>query len=222
LRPLALLAAVLLAAPLPGCFNRALARIPGAAGSFHAASTGYTATRSAPLRLRVAFPNDTRAAHHGERVAGTRWTGCETDPFWGGGPQTVRFELERELRDTGIAEAAEAGDASALVLDTEIRALCAQAIGFVWLRVAGITALHFTLRDGDRVLYERTIEKVVTDADEEYTGSQATFIEQAMKVLISDSLRAVFSELVRDLDRLELPAPQPTGTGGGTSGFSIL
>jgi hypothetical protein len=59
------------------------------------------------------------------------------------------------------------------------------------------------------VLFERTLEKVVTDADEEYSGSQASFIEQAMKVLISDSVRGVLSKLVWDLDRVEPAGPAP-------------
>ena len=206
-----LAAASLIACLLLGCGNRAALRIPGAAGSFHAASTGYVATDTLPRAVRVALPTDARQAHLGERVAATRWQGCDTDPFWGdSAPATLRADLERELRDSRIfARVAEADDSAALVLDTEIRALCAQAVGFLLVRVAGITSLHFTLRDGDQVLYESTIEKVVTDADEEYSGSQATFIEQAMKVLISDSVREVFSKLVWELDRVEPAGPRP-------------
>lgn len=194
-----------------GCWNRAAVRIPGAAGSFHAASTGYVSSHPLPRAVRVALPSDARRDHQGERVAGTRWQGCGTDPFWGdSAPRTLGEDLARELRDSGIFErVVEGDDPSALVLDTEIRALCAQAIGFLWIRVAGITSLHFTLRDGERVLYRRTIEEVVTDADEEYSGSQASFIEQAMKVLISDSVRVVFSKLVWDLDQVEPAARRP-------------
>ena len=195
---------------LLGC-NRAAVRIPGAAGSFHAASTGYVSTRPLPRTVRVALPTDARRAHYGERVAGTRWKGCETDPFWGdSAPRTLAADLERELRDSRIFEQVRVvDDPSALVLETEIRALCAQVVGFLWLRVAGITSLHFTLRDGEQVLFERTLENVVTDADEEYSGSQASFIEQAMKVLISDSVRGVLSKLVWELDRVEPPGPAP-------------
>ena len=206
-----LVSAGLIACLLLGCPNRAAVRIPGAAGSFHAASTGYVSTRTLPRAVRVALPTDARRAHLGEKVAGTRWQGCDTDPFWGGSaPRTLRADLERELRDSRIFErVAEEDDPAALVLDTEIRALCAQARGFLLIRVAGITSLHFTLRDGERVLYESTIEKVVTDADEEYSGSQASFIEQAMKVLISDSVREVFSKLVWELDRVEPAGVRP-------------
>ena len=195
---------------LIGC-NRAALRIPGAAGPFHTASTGYVSNRTLPRAVRVAVPIDTRPAHYGERVAGTRWTGCKTDPFWGyGAAHALASELERELRDSKIFERVSVtDDPSALVLETNIRALCAQVVGFLWLRVAGITSLHFTLRDGEQVLLDRTIEEVVTDADEEYSGSQAAFIEQAMKVLISDSVREVLSKLVWELDRVEPPRPAP-------------
>ena len=195
---------------LIGC-NRAAVRIPGAAGPFHSASTGYVSNDTLPRAVRVALPSDARRTHYGERVAGTRWKGCETDPFWGNrAPRTLAVELERELRDSKIFERVSVtDDPSALVLETEIRALCAQVVGFFWARVAGITSLHFTLRDGEQVLFEHTLEKVVTDADEEYSGSQVGFIEQVMKVLISDSVREVFSKLVWELDRLEPPGPAP-------------
>lgn len=208
-------AIVLLACALSGCVNRAALRIPGAAGSFHAARTGYVARDTAPREVRIATPTDTRSAHYEERVAGTRWTGCDTDPFHGEGTQVVAREIERELRETRLFRAIAApDDPDALVLDTEIRTLCARAYGFLWIRVAGITSLHFTLRDGDRAVYDRTIEKVVTDADDEYTGSQVTFIEQAMKVLLSDSLRGVFSVLVRDLDRVDIDPPAKSAPAG--------
>ena len=94
-----------------------------------------------------------------------------------------------------------ADDPAALVLETDMRALCAQVIGFLFIRVVGITSLHFTLRDGDAVLYEDTLDRVVTDADEEYTGPYAVYIEEGMQILISDSLREVLRELLRGLDR---------------------
>jgi hypothetical protein len=147
---------------------------------------------------------DSRRDHVGESIAGTRWKGCETDPFWGeSAPGTVAGEIERELRSSGVfREVNPLGSDESLVLETDIRALCSEAIGLFFVRVAGITSLHFRLRQGDAVLFERTIERVVTDADPEYTGSQATFLEQAMKVLISDSLREVLRELLVALDRI--------------------
>ena len=43
-------------------------------------------------------------------------------------------------------------------------------------------------RDG-MVLMDKKFERVVTDADPEYSGSQVTFIEQAMRATMADSLR---------------------------------
>lgn len=116
----------------------------------------------------------------------------------------VQLEVEREVRRSGIFRLpGERTGREPLVLETEIRAMCAQAIGFIYLRVAGITSLRFTLRDGDEVVFDRTIERVVTDADPEYTGRSVGFIEEIMKVVISDSLREIFLELLPALDEVE-------------------
>jgi len=183
----------------------------GAAGSFHAAQTGYLATDTTARSLRVSLPVDMRSAHFGERIAGTRWKACRTDPFWeDSAPRTLAAELERELRESRIFETVNSPeDLTPLVLETEIRAWCSEAVGFLFIRAAGITSLRFTLKDGDATLFERTIESVVTDADPQYTGSQVSFIEQAMKILISDSLREVLRELLPALDQLQ-PAAQGT------------
>ena len=93
------------------------------------------------------------------------------------------------------------GDEQALELETRVRAFCASAYGFLFIRAAGISSLHYTLRDGDEVLFDRTVERVVTDAEEEYTGAYATTIEQAMKVLLSDSLRENLRELFAQMEK---------------------
>jgi len=185
-------------------------RMLGAAGSFHAAQTGYIARDTTARSVRVSVPVDTRSAHFGERIAGTRWKACRTDPFWQeSAPPTRAAELERELRESRIFEAVNSTeDLTPLILETEIRAWCSQAIGLFFIRVAGITSLRFTLKDGDAILFERTIERVVTDADPEYTGSQVSFLEQAMKILVSDSLREVMRELLPALDELQPAAQQ--------------
>jgi hypothetical protein len=212
-RGAALLAAVVFCAgAVVGC-NRAMARMPGAAGSFHPARTGYAAKSTVQRRVRVALPTDARSDHYGQRVAGTRWKACRTDPVWSDVPTLVSGELERELRDSRVfTEVVADSQPSELVLDTEIRAFCAQAWGFVYIRIAGVVALHVTLRDGDRVLFERTIEDVVTDADERYTGPQVDTIERAMKIALSDSLRAVLHELLWRLDEVQPPATAPAAT----------
>lgn len=183
--------------------NRAGARIPYASGAFHPAKTGYVASKKSSRTIRVSEPVDDRPAHYGEKIAGTKWKACSTDPF----PTTTAAgilsgELERELiRSEIFAAVNPPEDPEVLVLETQIRAMCAQAIGFIYGRVAGITSFHFTLKDGDRVLFDRTIERVVTDADPEYTGKSVGFIEQVMKVTISDSLREVQRELLPALEQ---------------------
>jgi hypothetical protein len=195
-----ILTAVLLAV---SC-NRAALRIPGAAGAFHPAVTHYSAAKAKWGTVRIAVPIDERPQHYDERVAGTRWEACRTDPFWNNAmPVVLGRELERELRASGLFQNVATADPGGrgLVLETRVHAFCAQAIGFLFLRVAGITSLRYTLRDGDAIVYDHTIERVVTDADDEYTGEYATTIEQAMKVLLSDSLRENLRELFAELEK---------------------
>src|SRR5258705_13812794 len=83
--------------------NRAALRIPGAAGAFHPAVTHYTAAKPKWGDVRIAVPLDERPQHYGERVAGTRWKACDTDPFWNNAmPVVLSRELERELRASGL------------------------------------------------------------------------------------------------------------------------
>ncbi len=202
MRSLFVLVAVLIAAV--SC-NRAALRIPAAAGSFHPAVTKYHAVSTKWGSLQIAVPIDERAQHYGERVAGTRWEACSTDPFWNDSmPVVLGRELERETRASGLfAHVATAENQRLeLVLETRVHALCAQAIGFLFVRVAGISSLHFTLRNGDEVLFDDTIERVVTDADPAYTGSQVSTIEQAMMILLSDNLRNTLLDLFYRLDAL--------------------
>ena len=201
---------------LGGC-NRAAVRIPGASRSFPATSTRYVAQTTYPYAVVVAMPADARSDHFGERVAGTRWTGCSTDPFWETDVRTlIRDRLAAELAESKLfARVSQGSPADGdLVIHTEIRALCAQAIGFIYLRVAGISALTITVERGGRPLFDHPFERVVTDADKEYTGSQVAFIEQAMAVTTADSLR----ELMRDvLTRLQQAAPSWSETANSTA-----
>jgi len=73
-------------------------------------------------------------------------------------------------------------------------------VGLVFERAAGIVAIHFTLMKDGKVVWEKKIERVVTDADPEYTGTLVATIEQAMRVTETDSLRVVLRELLQDLD----------------------
>jgi hypothetical protein len=58
----------------------------------------------------------------------------------------------------------------------------------------------FLKRDG-RPLLEHKFERVVTDADAQYTGSQVTFIEQAMQVTMADSLRELMRDVLTEIER---------------------
>jgi hypothetical protein len=190
-------------ASVTGC-NRAGARIPGASLSFPQTSTHFVARAPVPYAVFVALPSDARSAHYGERVAGTHWTGCKTDPFWSTDvPDLIRQRLVAELEAAKLFEHVSQGTSGPndLVLQTEIDALCSQAIGFLYLRVAGIASLRITVERNGKRLFENRFERVVTDADDEYTGSQVAFIEQAMAVTIADSLRVLFRDLLLTLER---------------------
>lgn len=198
LRVVAALAAALLFAA--GC-NRAMARIP-LGTSFPRTLSGYSAEHSSGAALSVAPPFDARIQHYGEKVAGTGWTACKTDALDAkeAGP-LIGDRLVQELRYARLFSEVSTDSASDLQLQTEIHAFCAQAFGFVWIRVAGITAIRFKLVRADQVLYDRKIERVVTDGDPEYTGKQVSTIEAAMLRVMADSLREVMKALVSDLDR---------------------
>jgi hypothetical protein len=60
--------------------------------------------------------------------------------------------------------------------------------------------MRFAVRQGERTLFDATIEHVVTDADPEYTGWQVGTVEQAMQRTMADSLRVVLGDLLRRLD----------------------
>jgi hypothetical protein len=85
-------------------------------------------------------------------------------------------------------------------MKTEIHAFCSQTVGFFIARVAGISSLHVILEQDGKVLLDRKFEKVVTDADKEYTGSQVGFIEQAMKVTMADSLRELLKDMLKQIE----------------------
>jgi hypothetical protein len=201
--------AVCLLVAVAGC-NRAAVRIPGASLSFPETPTRYVAQKTRPYNAVVLLPIDLRQEHYEEHVAGSRWTGCRTDPFWTTeAPVIIRDRIVTELTAsklfTRVSQAP--SEPSDIVIRSEIHAFCSQAVGFLILRVAGISALKITVERNGRVLFQHKFERVVTDADPQYSGSQVGFIEQAMKVTMADSLR----ELVKDFfARLEREAPVGT------------
>ena len=69
----------------------------------------------------------------------------------------------------------------------------------LFVRVAGITSLELTLLDGNAPLLDERLDRVVTDADDEYTGYSVGFIKQAMRITMSDSLRELLREFLPKL-----------------------
>ncbi|HZQ46737.1 MAG TPA: hypothetical protein VFC07_06995, partial [Verrucomicrobiae bacterium] len=204
-----------------GC-NRATLRIPGASTAFPETAVHYTAKTKLPYRLVVELPVDNRTQHYGDKIAGTKWKACSTDALWGkdAAQLLIQERLVREFSASGrFAEVAtnqaRAGD---VVLKTDIHAFCSQVIGFLFDRVAGITSLQMSMERDGKVLLDKQFEKVVTDADPEYTGSQATFVEQAMRVTMADSLREVIRNTLQQCDTNAVKwsqpntVPEPTAT----------
>jgi hypothetical protein len=182
-----------------GC-NRAMVRFP-TGSAFPRVLSAYSAQHSLPNAVFVASPLDLRIQHIGEEVAGTGWKACKTDALDPGEPSRIIGErLVQELRFSELFREVSTNDQGDLELRTHIHAFCAQAVGFIYLRVAGLTAIRFQLVRGEEVLYDRTIERVVTDADPEYTGKQVATIEGAMLRVMADSLREVVKTLLSDLD----------------------
>jgi ABC-type uncharacterized transport system auxiliary subunit len=185
-----------------GC-NRSAVRIPGASLSFPETPTEYTAKNSYPYVLVVAPPMDKRSQHYGEKVAGTKWTGCKTDALLGNDPvPIIQQRLVKAFETSGLFSRVSTVPTGPddVVMKTEIDAFCAESVGFLVIRVAGICALKITLEQRSKVLFERKFERVVTDADKEYTGSQATFLEQAMKVTMADSLRELLKNMLGQIE----------------------
>lgn len=187
--------------------NRAALRVPGVALSFPEVNTGFVAERTLPVTIIIAPPSDVRKAHYSDTVAGTRWEGCRTDTFWSDSATNIfQQNLNREIASSKLFHQPQTypPPVDYLVLKSEIHAFCSQVVGFVFQRIAGIVAVKFSLVKNGKTVWQRQIEHVVTDTDPEYTGSQITFIEQAMRVAMSDSLRLVLRDLLMDLQRTEL------------------
>jgi len=179
-------------------------RIRGASSDFPETPTRYTGQKSYPLKLVVLPPVDLRSDHYGERVAGTRWTACTTDASLGSDVvPIVRNRLAKEIAASKLFQTVSQDEPvdGDLVLRSEIHAFCSQAVGFLYVRVAGIVALNFTVERNRRVVFKEKLERVVTDADPQYTGSQVSFLEQAMRVTMMDSLRELLRDLLQRLDQ---------------------
>lgn len=211
-KKLTLIGTIFLLLATTGC-NRATLRVYGASTEFPQTVSGYIAKARFPGRLVVELPQDDRARYYGEKVDGTNWKGCSTDALWGkdAAAQLIQQRLVQEFSASGLfpevtTNAPTAGD---VVLKTDIDAFCSQVVGFLYDRAAGICSLQISLERDGKVLVNQKFEKVVTDADPEYTGSQVTFIEQAMRVTMADSLRVTLENLLEQCDSAAGSASQP-------------
>lgn len=196
-----------------GC-NRAALRIPGASTSFPSTATQYKAKTVYPYTIVVASPIDQRSKHFGEQVAGTKWTGCSTDALWvEDATQLIQQRLVTELAASDMFSKVSTTPVGPqdIVMRTDVDAFCSQIVGFIYGRAVGITALEVAIERKNKPLFKHKFEKVITDADKEYTGSTFTTIEQAMVRTLSDSFR----ELMKDmLNRFDAEAP---GWSSGTA-----
>lgn len=173
-RVTAIFAILLACGASTGC-NRAGARIPGASMSFPETPTRYKAIKPIPSTAIVLMPTDTRPLYYDKVIAGTDWTACSTDPFWtNSAPSVVRDRLTRELESSKLFRRISQGPPAAgdIVIRSEIRAFCSQVVGFLIVTVAGISSIHLEVEQNGKQILAKTFERVVTDDDPEFTGSQ--------------------------------------------------
>jgi hypothetical protein len=185
------------------CVNRAGARIYGASSAFEPITTNYVAKNPTAETIAVSAPIDLRAEHIGEAIAGTEWKACRTDVSPGDAAISyIRENTELALVSSGLFESPVSSLSQATYnLKTEVFAYCSEAKGFLWVSAAGIVSLNYRLERDGVVVFSSRYDYVVTDKDDAYSGSQFTFIEEAMKHLMSDVLKNVLISLSQDLDQ---------------------
>lgn len=188
-----------------GC-NRGALRLYGTGDSFPPSMTGFTSEKMHPQSVYIEWPEDKTEDFYGQPVAGTSWQGTRTDTMDRSTLQgLVRSELTREVEAAGLFSGIDSEpSAKGLVLETEIQAFGSQVRGFLFSRIGGVASFQFTLKKGERVLFEKVYEKVVRDNDDEYTGKSFGMIEDAMRATMSDSYREVLKALFWDLEKLEI------------------
>ena len=188
-----------------GC-NRAALRIYGVGDSFPPASTHFSSKVQHPYTVYIALPEDRTSEYYGHSIAGTSWQATKTDTFGGDAmPNIICQELLREVQSSklfsGVSRVKEKED---LVLETEVRAFGAQVRGFIFSRIGGVSSFKFTLKRGNKILFEKVYEKVVKDGDPEYTGKSVGFIEDGMRATMSDSFREILKAFFADLEQLNI------------------
>ena len=162
------------------------------------------------------MPVDERTNHYGEPIAGTKWKAVSTDALWGRGaaPQLIQERFVQELSASGLFARVTTGPAQPgdIVLKTDIHAFCSQIIGFIYMRAAGISAVEVTLQKGDKTLNDQKFQSVVTDADDEYIGSNVGTVEQSMRAVMADSLRVLMRNMIKQLESDSANWPKDSAT----------
>lgn len=180
-------------------------RVPGLSFSFPESAPTFVSATHSPESLAVAVPTDGRAKYLGKNVAGTDWHSCMVDTLPEGElPGLVRGRVVEALKNSRMFGSVEPVGARAnWTLDTEIQVFCSQTRGFIIRRVAGLVGIKFTLKKGGKIISEQTVERAVTDADPEFTGSQVSTVEQAMRRAMADTLRVVLRDALQHMEKRE-------------------
>jgi hypothetical protein len=151
--------------------------------------------------LFVSPPADFRATAEQPTAKEVEWTCDQPSPFGSRTSELVHQKLRADLRNSGLFRHVDAalGSSSPLAVQAEIRALCSEIRGFLWLRVLGTTSLRLALLREGVPIVEKSYTAIVTDADDEYTGSQFTTREQARLRTLMDSLHVVLGRFIEDV-----------------------
>lgn len=178
--------------------------VPGLSLSFPETAPGVVGTKRLDEAVSIAPSVDRRSDYIGRPVANTGWLACKADTLAEGAlPKLVDERItEAVVKAQMFTMVTPFGSQATWNLAPEIRVFCSQTRGFIGRRVAGLVAIKFTLRKGGAVVWEQTVERVVTDADSDYTGSFVTTVEQAMRRSMADSLRLVLRDALREVDKV--------------------
>jgi hypothetical protein len=181
-----------------GC-NHSAYRISGSSLPFaEMRPSDKPATSRYPYTLVVSSPIDKRPQHYREFVAGTKWDGCTSDPFWGwDASQMIQQRVVKEFEASGLFSKVSTVSAASddVIMKTEIHSFCSKSVGCLYIHVVGVISLRVTLEQNGKVFLDRKFERVVTDADIEYTRAEVGFIKKAMFFALVDSLRQVLIDL---------------------------
>jgi hypothetical protein len=178
--------------------------VPGLSLSFPETAPGFVGTTRLGEGVSIVPSVDRRPQYIGRPVANTDWLACKADTLAQGAlPKLVDERITEAVIKAQVFFAVRSVDPQATwTLAPEIHVFCSQTRGFIVRRVAGLVAIKFTLRKGGAVVWEQTVERVVTDADSDYTGSSVTTVEQAMRRSMADSLRLVLRDALREVDKI--------------------